>query len=41
LAIEADTAINLINPQEQTYMGQAVAHTLQILIKKDKTQKEK
>jgi hypothetical protein len=37
LAIEADTAINLLNSQEQTYMRQAVTHKLQILTNKEKT----
>jgi hypothetical protein len=41
LAIEADTAINLLNQQEQIYMRQAETHKLQTLINKEKTQKEK
>jgi hypothetical protein len=42
LAIETDTAINLIDPHEQTYVRQTVARKLKTLISKDeKTQQER
>jgi hypothetical protein len=41
LAIEAGTAINLIDPLEQAYVRQTVAHKLQILINKERTKQNK
>jgi hypothetical protein len=41
LAIEADSAINLLNPYEQAHMRQAVSQKLHRLINKEKTQIEK
>jgi hypothetical protein len=41
LAIEADTAINLLNPHEQAYMRQAVTQKLRKLINNNETQIDK
>jgi hypothetical protein len=41
LAIEADTAISLLNPHEQAYMRQTVTQKLHKLINNTKTQKGK
>jgi hypothetical protein len=37
---QSNTAINLIDPQEQAYVRQTVAHKLQALINKERTQQE-
>jgi quinol monooxygenase YgiN len=41
LAIEADTAINRLDPTEQAFMRQAVANKLKTLINHEETQKER
>jgi hypothetical protein len=40
LAIEADTAINLLLSQQQTYTRQAVTNKLQELINKEQTKRQ-
>jgi uncharacterized membrane protein YgaE (UPF0421/DUF939 family) len=41
LALEADTAINLLDPHEQAYMKQVVTQILRRLINNNKTQIDK